>query len=494
MYITDNETSEHLHFDVAIVGGGITGITTAFLLQKAGKKCIVLEANNIGFGTTGGTTAHLNTLLDTPYRDIIKDFSSNEAILLKRAAVDAIGFIKSTVKELNIDCGFEETNAYLFSQDESQLKELQEIYEGCESVGLDTNYADYIPVPISFNGAIEVKGHAKFHPLRYVYALAKKYEETGGTIVQNARVVECTEEKNGVLIKTEGSSYTAKSVIYATHIPPGINLLHLRCAPWRTYAMAVTLNNDNDYPQGLVYDLYDPYHYYRTQRIDGKNYLIVGGEDHKTAQVENTDSHFLRLESHIRKYFDVKEIANRWSSQYFESADGLPYIGHLPGAPENIYVATGFGGNGMIYGTIAAHLLCCIIMGTKNEWQNLFAPSRIKPVAGFTNFMDHNLDVVKELVGKILSKEKLNALADISPGEGKVVKFENQLIAISKDSRGNIHALNPLCTHMKCTVAWNLSEQSWDCPCHGARYSPTGKVLTGPASKDLKLIVSGNKK
>ena len=492
-YKTTNHSNDHREFDVAIVGAGITGITTAYLLQKAGKKCIVLESNSVGFGTTGGTTAHLNTLLDTPYRDIIKDFGIDAAMTVRKATTEAIDFIKNTIETLNIDCGFEETSAFLFSQDDNQLKELKEIFEACERVKLDARFSDTTPLPISFNGAFEVMHQGKFHPLRYIYGLAKSFEETGGVIAQNTRVIDCESDENIVLVKTETSGYKAKSVIYATHIPPGINLLHLRCAPWRSYAMAVTLNGDY-YPQGLAYDMYDPYHYYRTQEIDGNQYLIAGGEDHKTAHVENTESNFLRLESHIRKYFEVKEVAYRWSSQYFESTDGLPYIGHLPGASKNIYVATGFGGNGMTYGTIAADILCNLLTGKPDERIDLFSPGRIKPIAGFTNFVDHNADVVKEFAAKILTKEKLHALADIAPGEGRIVKFENQVIAVSKDTKGTIRALSPQCTHMKCTVAWNQTEQSWDCPCHGARYSLTGKVLTGPADKDLKLIISSTNK
>jgi len=486
--------NEHQEFDVVIVGAGITGITTGYLLQLAGKKCLIVEANSIGFGTTGGTTAHLNTLLDTPYRDIIKDFGIDAARQVKEAATYAINFIKKTINTHSIDCQFEETSAFLFSQDDQQLKELKEILESCEKVGLDVHYADAITVPISFTGAFEVGMQGKFHPLLYVHGLAKKFEEAGGTIVQHSRVTGCEENGTSLHVTTETGDYNAHALIYATHIPTGINLLHLRCAPWRSYAMAVTLNNEREYPSGLAYDLYDPYHYYRTQQINDKKYLIVGGEDHKTGHVENTESQFLRLESHIRKYFDVKEIAYRWSSQYFDSADGLPYIGHLPGVAKNIYVATGYGGNGMIYGTIAGRVLCNIITQQNDELISLFSPSRLKPVAGFTNFMSHNLDVMKEFAGKILSKEKLQTLADISPGEGKVVKYENQVIALSKDMKGNIHALNSACTHMKCTVSWNLTEQSWDCPCHGARYSRLGKVLTGPADRDLKLIISGNDK
>jgi glycine/D-amino acid oxidase-like deaminating enzyme/nitrite reductase/ring-hydroxylating ferredoxin subunit len=476
-----------LVYDVIIVGGGITGVSTALLLQQAGKQCLLLEGNNLGFGTTGGTTAHLNTLLDTPYTTLIKNFGEENARLVRQATGEAIRNIKATIQKNNIDCGFEETSAFLFAQEDKQVKELDDIHDACLKVSLDAQFSEHIPIPVPFVKAIQVSEQAKFHPLQYVFALAKLFEEAGGHILQNCHVNEYREKDNIISVDTTVSVYQTNSLIYATHIPPGVNLLHLRCAPSRSYAMAVTLNDEN-YPNALAYDMYDPYHYYRTQDVDGVRYLIVGGKDHKTGHVDNTDSHFMQLEGHVRKYYDVKEVAFKWSSQYFEPADGLPYIGHLPGASKNVLVATGYGGNGMVYSTVAARVLKDMIQEQENPLIKLFAPSRIKPAAGFVNFIEHNADVVKQFVGQWFSHEKLEELSGLAPGEGKVVKYEDHHIAISKDKSGNIHAINPTCTHMKCSVAWNSAEQSWDCPCHGARYSAQGKVITGPASKDLEVI------
>lgn len=251
--------------------------------------------------------------------------------------------------------------------------------------------------------------------------------------------------------------------------------------------MAVTLESDH-YPEALSYDMYDPYHYYRTQIVDGQPYLIVGGEDHKTGHEVNTLHCFLQLESHIRKHFKVKEVVYQWSSQYFEPADGLPYIGYLPGQQDNIYVATGFGGNGMVYSGVAALLLKDIITGAKPANEKLFDANRIKPVAGFTNFVTHNADVVKQFFGKLFSGEKISQLAELAPGEGKMIKYEDHKIALYKSEKGALHAVSPTCTHLQCEVQWNTAEKSWDCPCHGARYDYTGKAVTGPADRDLEPV------
>jgi glycine/D-amino acid oxidase-like deaminating enzyme/nitrite reductase/ring-hydroxylating ferredoxin subunit len=485
-YITTNKPVTGNIYDVIIVGGGITGITTAMQLQEAGKKCIVLEANNLCFGTTGGTTAHLNTLLDTPYTTIQKNFSKSRAQEVARVTAEAIQLVRNNIQRYNIDCGFSEADAFLFAQDDKQEKELAAIREASVEAGLHLTETARIPVPVPFIKAIQVSGQARFNPVRYVYALANAFEQAGGVIVQDCRVTGA-EDNEMVEVETTRGVFKGTDLIYATHIPPGVNLLHLRCAPYRSYAMAVTLQ-DGNYPADLSYDMYDPYHYYRTQEVDGKKYLVAGGEDHKTGHAENTERCFLQLESHIRQHFKVREISYKWSSQYFEPADGLPYIGHLPGHPEHIYVATGFGGNGITYSQAAAIILKQLLLNEETVYTKLFDPNRLKPVAGFVNFIKHNADVVKEFAGRLFSGEDLDELASLAPGEGKLVEYEKKKIALYKDDDGTLHAASPVCKHLKCEVKWNNAERSWDCPCHGARYNFDGQVITGPSDADLETI------
>jgi glycine/D-amino acid oxidase-like deaminating enzyme/nitrite reductase/ring-hydroxylating ferredoxin subunit len=476
------------NFDVVIAGGGITGVTLALQLQQYGLKCVILEARNLGFGTTGGTTAHLNTLLDTPYNTLIKDFGIDGARFVASATRAAIQLVKDNIDEFNIDCGFEEVPGYLFSQTDDQQKELGDIRDSFIDVGINAEFTGDLPLSVPFKKAIRIPRQAKFHPLRYVHALAGAFEAAGGIIVENCRVInENSNADETIDIETTLGNFHAGALVYATHIPTGINILHLRCPAYRSYAMAVKLA-DNVYPHGLIYDMYDPYHYYRTQRIDGNDYLIVGGEDHKTGEEINTNGKFFQLESHIRAHFDVSEIAHKWSSQFFESVDGLPYIGHLPGHSKNVFVATGYGGNGITYSHVAALVLRGLILRHESPYSELFNPGRVKPVAGFTEFVKHNADVVKKFVGKWFGQEDLQTLAELAPGEGKVVNYEEHSLALYKNEQGVIHAVNPACTHMKCSVSWNAAEKSWDCPCHGARYNSQGEVLNGPANKDLEPV------
>lgn len=484
-YISGDEINSSALYDVAIVGGGITGITAALLLQNAGMNCIVLEAHSLCFGTTGGTTAHINTLLDVPYSTIEKNFSKEKSRLVGASVREAVDLIRQHVEKYKIDCDFKVTTATLFAKNEDQKEELEKISIATVDAGIKNSFTDEISIPVKFVKAMQVEGQAKFDPVRYVYKLAEEFEKAGGMIIQHCRVVAVDENEN-VAIETSNGKCTARFLIYATHIPPGVNLLHLRCIPFRSYAMAVTLKDDL-YPEDLIYDMFDPYHYYRTQETGGKKYFIGGGYDHKTAHEENQEYCFLKLESHLRKYFAIDKIAYKWSSQYYESPDGLPYIGQLPNH-KKIFVATGYGGNGMPYSNVAALSLKRIICREDNPYQELYDPNRLKLVAGFSNFISHNVDIVKQFASKFFSKEDLQQLAELATGEGKIVRYKDEKIAVYKDDNGVVHALHPICTHLGCEVKWNNAELTWDCPCHGARYSYTGTVVNGPASKNLAKV------
>jgi len=485
-YVPEKIIKKNVLYDVLIAGGGITGITTGLLLQEAGFNCIIVEAKNLCFGTTGGTTAHLNTLLDTTYPQMIKNFGKEKTIQVANGVKEAIALVRANIMQYEIDCSFSEANAYLFSQNEEQTKELEDILERSLEVGVEVASANSLELNIPFNKILRAVSQAKFNPVRYVYTLAKEFEKKGGQILINSRVTD-VDNNDVVTITTTNGIFKAKNLIYATHIPPTVNLVHLRCAPYRSYATAFQLKKGG-YPKELYYDMYDPYHYYRSQEIDGTQYMIVGGYDHKTGQEENTEKPFLELKAHCRKYFNVDQFEYEWSSQYFEPADGLPYIGHLPGQQDNIFVATGFGGNGMVYSHVAAVLLTNMLTGIGDPLIEVLNPNRIKPVAGFTNFIKHNAGVVKNFAEKLFSHEDLDELADVATGEGRLVDYEKQKMALYKDEAGMYHALSPSCTHLGCEVKWNAAECSWDCPCHGARYDVDGDVLTGPADRQLKKI------
>jgi glycine/D-amino acid oxidase-like deaminating enzyme/nitrite reductase/ring-hydroxylating ferredoxin subunit len=483
-----------MHFDAVVIGGGITGVTTALMLQLAGKKCLLLEANKIGFGTTAGTSAHLNSVLDTPYSDIIDKCGKEVAKKVAESASEAIQIIKQFVEKYKIECEFEEVKGYMYATDEQEEKELDKIYQSIKQVGLPTSYTSDIGAPIQFTKAIYFDQQARFHPLKYVQCLLDIYIKKGGRILENESMQNIEEEEGNLKVVGENFSFTAARVVHATHTYTGVNKLNFKLGPYRSYVLAVELQNPNDYPEGLIYDMKDPFHYLRKASDDSGDVLIVGGEDHKTGQEENPQYCFKNLEAFVRKHFAVKSIRNAWSSQYYESTDALPYIGALTKENPKEFIATGFSGNGMIFGTLSAKIISDLILTGESSYTDIYAPLRNSPIAGFKAFVSENVNVVKRLIGDRFKKETLEVLAALSPGEGKVVSYEEESLAIYKDESGKVYALDPVCKHAGCIVQWNNAEKSWDCPCHGARYGIDGAMLNGPARLPLDLIDLTEKK
>lgn len=483
-----NGTSDNndIIYDVLVIGGGITGLTTALLLQESGKNCVLAEAHTIGYGATGGTTAHINTFIDSYYHSIEKDFGEDNAKLVARACQEAVGLVDGIVQKYEIDCDFSFKNGYLYAETDKDVSELNKIYESSLKAGVEVRTSDTIPVSVPFIKAIAFSKQAQIHPLKYIYALAAEFIKKGGLILENTLITSTEKEKDFHTVTAENRTIKTAKIVYATHIPPGINLLHFRCAPYRSYALAAKLL-DNNYPADLAYDLQDPYHYFRTHNINGQNYLVVGGSDHKTGQ-GNPEEAFQSLEQYLHQYYNVSSIDYKWSAQYYIPADGLPYIGKLPGFDEDVYVATGFSGSGITLGSIAGKILKDLIFGVENNYTELFSPGRLKPIAGFSDFVKENSNVAYRFVADRLSIKDIDSLNDIPRDGGAVVEYNGEKLAIYKDAGGEIHALNPICTHAGCVVNWNMVEKSWDCPCHGARYDINGEVLTGPADRKLQKI------
>ncbi|MFD0794204.1 FAD-dependent oxidoreductase [Mucilaginibacter litoreus] len=474
-------------YDTLIVGGGITGLTTALLLQTQGRQTILAEARNIGFGTTGGTTAHLNTFFDATYADAESDFSQEAARLLASCGKEAFALIDSLAKQFSINCDLEYKDGYLYAETQEEAKVLQEIFDASKRAGVEVEEADTNGVKVPFVKSIVFKKQGQFHPLKYIFGLAQAFVEAGGVILENTFIKEADFQDEVHTVKADKVIIKAKNLVYATHISPGLDILDIRNAPYRSYVLGLRLKNEADYPQHLSYDSKDPYHYYRTHEIEGKKYLILGGEDHKTGH-EDPEAAFKALEEYARKYYDIDAVAFKWSSQYYSPSDQLPYIGELPGGADNTYVAIGYNGNGMMFGTISGKIISDMIIGKQSPYQKLFSPSRIKPVAGFTEFVKENADVAYRFIADRFSADKIESLKELAPGTGTIVKYEGDKLAVYKDDAGNITALSPTCTHAGCIVNFNAAEKSWDCPCHGGRYDINGKVITGPPRRDLQNI------
>lgn len=479
-----NTPSEELKriFDCLIVGGGITGLTVALLLQNAGHKTVLAEAHTIGFGTTGGTSAHINTFADTAFKEAESAFGEKGAKLFAEAIRDGFDLIRHNIDKYQINCDYAIKTGYLYAETDDEVKQLDDIYAGCVKVGVQVSYVDKVPTPVPFKKALQFDGQAQFHPLKYLQGLQKEYLASGGIIQENTRI-ENVENVGNVL---KAGDLQAKKLIYATHMPPNINLFNFECAPYRSYVMAVKLKTDH-YPDTLIYDMQEPYHYVRSHCIDGEQLLLIGGLDHKTGH-EDAEKAFADLEKYIRDYYPVSSVKYSWSSQYYIPADGFPYVGPLPFAAEGVYCATGFNGNGMMLGSVAAKLLSDLVSAKENPYADLFSTRRVKPIDSFSEFVKENADVGYRFITDRFGIPETNSLNRLKQGTGKLIELDGKKIAAYKDEKGNIHALNPVCTHAGCIVGWNSEEKSWDCPCHGARFDIAGNVLTGPATINLQTL------
>ncbi len=476
-----------LHFDTIIVGAGITGVTLAKELQNRGKNCLILEKANIGFGTTGGTTAHINNFFDSSYDEIISDFGEYGAKTLAGAAKETIRYIKSNIIKYHISCEYHECSSFLFSAEPKQNDQLEKIFDAHQEVGIETVKVHTIPFPLPFENAIEIKGQAQFHPLRYINRLIKEFEKEGGTILTETQVVDFENKDGKVKVSTsDDACFSADNLVWATHIPPGNNRFSVLLAPYRSYVLTAKLDNPVT-QMAQAADLYDPYHYIRYHKSDDDYYVIVGGFDHVTGDEKDTEKHFADLSAYVDEHFKYKNIVAKWSSQYYVPADGLAYIGQMPGE-NNIYISTGYNGNGMTFGSMASLIIPDLMDGKTSPLSNLLSPGRIKPVASARNVISEVFNASAHFVKDKFSAEKIKDLDTISAGEGKIIKHDGNTIAAYRDLKSEIHLLSPVCPHTGCNVVWNPSEVTWDCPCHGSRFSIDGSLLNGPAMSDLKKI------
>ncbi|AWB46331.1 FAD-dependent oxidoreductase [Paenibacillus sp. CAA11] len=482
--------SGHIEADVAVIGAGITGITTAYLLIKEGLKVVLVDAGRILNGTTGHTTAKITAQHGMIYDELIQHFGEKNARLYYDANTEALSFIRQTVKEHQIDCGFKEEDAYLYADTEEDLKQLQKEWTAYEKLGLPGDWLNSIALPIIVQGAIRLREQAQFHPLHYLQSLLEYFTKHGGTVYENTTFGEQVEEESGRLVlKTEQGKHTIKCsyAVSASHYPfyDGGAMYFARLHADRSYIVAI--EPETTYAGGMYINCGQPTRSIRSAQWEGKELLLIGGEGHKTGKSECTIKHYEALEQFGASVFGAKQIPFRWSAQDLVTIDKVPYIGQVTKDKPNVLIATGFAKWGMTSGTLSALMLRDRIMKRDNRYAELFTPQRFKADPGVKNLVVQNAQVAKDLVaGKIeMVHTKLD---EVRPDEGAVVRHNGKRAGAYKDKTGKVHLVDTTCTHMGCELEWNAGERSWDCPCHGSRFSYTGEVMEGPATKPLKTL------
>lgn len=472
--------------DVAIVGGGITGVTAALLLARQGKRVVLLEARSVGQGETGFTTAHLTEAIDTRYATLTRDFGRDGARCAADASRAAIDRIERFVAELGLDCDFRRLAGYLYTEREADLESLHAEHHAANEVGLETSMTRDVPLPFPTAGAVVFPRQAEVHIGAYLAGLAKAFTAAGGLLFEDTRVVS-VEDGDPCVVAAESGVVRAAHVIMASNVPLNRVFLQTKLAHYRSYAIAASV--DGPRVPGLFWDTDDPYHYIRSASVPGSDasVLIVGGEDHKTGTTEDTDARYERLARFVAQRFPLREVTLRWSAQIIETVDGLPFIGRNA-MDTRVFVATGFSGNGLTFGTAGGMLMTDLVLGRENPWRDVFEPTRMKPIASASDFVGNNAEVGLHMVGDRLRAPEARDLSAIAPGEGKLVRVNGRRLAVYRAPAGQLHAVSPVCPHLGCLVHFNVAERSWDCPCHGSRFDVSGAVLNGPSTKALACV------
>jgi len=469
--------------EVLIIGGGITGLTLATLLNDAGIHSMLVEATHISNGTTGLSSCHLTTESDRQYRKIYKDFGEETTGMVARSRAQSIEFIEQLIKNKKIDCDFKRVSGYLYANTPEEIAELESEYRHAGYVGLPVELTDEIDLPFPVAKALKFENQAVFNAQSFLGGLAEQLVNSKCQIFENTRVTNIREDRGLFTVSANGVTIKALKVVMATHIPLFFNVLQTLAFPYISYVIAAAV--EDDIPQHLYWDMDDPYHYIRSTEFNGKNYLIVGGADHKVGHEEETSGRFRELEAYARKHFNVTSIDFRWSAEFFESADGLPFIGESPFS-KNLYVATGFSGDGLVYGPMAALIINDLIQGKTNPYYDAYDSTRITIAASMADFFKENIDNMRSFVADKFKGAAQESPEHLAPGEGKILNLNGEKAAVAKDAQGEVHAVSPVCTHLKCNVHYNNAEQTWDCPCHGSRFAIDGSVVYGPAVNPLE--------
>jgi glycine/D-amino acid oxidase-like deaminating enzyme/nitrite reductase/ring-hydroxylating ferredoxin subunit len=483
--------NENLHTDVCVVGAGIAGLTTAYLLTQAGKKVVVLDDGPLAGGMSSATTAHLSNAIDDRSFEIERIHGHEGARLAVASHTAAIHRIEAIVQKEKIQCDFERLNGYLFlPPGESEVLLDRELAAAHNSGLSDVEKIARVPWPDFDTGpCLRFPNQGQFHPLKYLAGLAKAIDRDGGRLFTKSHADEI---KGGApaRIKVGRHEVTADAVVVATNVPVNDLLaIHTKQAPYMTYVIGAEVPCGS-VQKALYWDTEDPYHYIRLQSCTngGQEHeiLIVGGEDHKSGQADDAGERHARLEAWSRDRFPmIEKIEFVWGGQVMETMDGLAFIGRNPMDSSNVFVATGDSGMGMTHGTIAGMLLTDLIQGRENPWAKLYDPSR-KSLHTLGTFAKENLNVAAQY-GAWLTAGEVDSVDEIVLGSGAILRRGLTKLAVYRDDHGKLHERSAVCTHLGCIVQWNPAENTWDCPCHGSRFNKTGQPINGPANSELPL-------
>lgn len=479
------QLKENINVDVVIVGAGITGLTAAYLLIKEGLQVAIIEADRILHGTTGHTTGKVTAQHGLIYNELIKNTSINKARLYYEANDEALQFIEATIKQNEINCDFHKQDAYIFATTDKYRKKLEQEADAYKKIGINGKLVKKIPFPIDIKNALLMSNQAQFHPLKYLKSLVEILVNNGTQIYENTVAVNLDKADQPIVLTRENYQITANKVLICTHFPfyEGSGLYSTRLYASRSYAL-VAMKKDQ-YPGGMYVSVDKPTHSIRSINVNGAEYTLIVGEDHITGRGHDTATYYNSLLTFGEQFLNIANVEYRWSAQDLVTLDKIPYIGPITNREPNILIATGYRKWGLTNGTAAALLMKDLVLNKQNRFEQLFSPTRFYANPSIKNFLTQNAEVVGQLLkGKL--KIPTKTIADLNTNEGSIVIINGKRKGAYRDNDRNIHLVDPTCTHIGCEVEWNSGENTWDCPCHGSRFSYSGEVIEGPAEKGLQ--------
>lgn len=506
----NSKLESEIDSEVCIIGGGLTGITSAYYLSKLGKKVIVLEKNRIGQHTSGNTTGKITSQHDLFYKYLTDSLGIEMAKQYLESNEQAIKNIEEIINEEGIDCDFEKQDAYIFTQDNNELDKIKDEVQTVQRLGLDAEFINGEEIPIKLKecgnsdvdvplnednfhikkilGAIKFPNQASFNPIKYLNGLVNVIEGMGVSLYEDSKVIDVKKSNGIYTVYTEKGKINAKYVILACHYPiinePGFYFMKMYQST--SYIIAVD-PGDEKIVEGMYINAETPTISFRTGKYNDKKILLIAGMDHKTGEKINLSDRYNKLEKIAQNLYPNSKTLFKWNTEDCISLDKIPYIGEFSTLMPNMYVATGYKKWGMTTSNIAANIITDKILGRLNPYEDVFDSKRLKPIKNYKELTNMVKEVSYSLVINKLRKSH-ESLNDLKKGEGKIIEIDNVKVGVYKDDEERIYAIKPVCAHLKCELSWNNLDKTWDCPCHGSRFDYKGNNIYDPAIKNLEVI------
>ncbi|GAA0611403.1 FAD-dependent oxidoreductase [Virgibacillus siamensis] len=481
------QLQESVKTDVGIVGGGITGITAAYLLAEEGLDVTLIDAGVFLNGTTGHTTAKITAQHGLIYDEFSRHFGVEKASMYYQANMEAKQLIENLIDQHEIKCNYQQEDAFVYATSEQYQEKLETEKKAYDDLGISGEFTNSIPLGLSVKGALRMDNQAQFHPLKYLKTIVKEAEKNGAAFYENTTAVDVEYNKHPAIVTRNGQRITCRYVIQASHYPfyDGQGFYPTRMYAERAYVIAT--KTPKKFPGGIYINAESPSRSIRSAQMDGKEMWLFAGENHKTGQGQSTMEHYDALQQFAEEKFGISEYMYRWSAQDLTTLDKMPYIGPVTGGENSVFVATGFRKWGMTNGTIAARIITDRILKKENPYSELYSPSRFQADPAIRKFVRTNADVGKHLIkGKL--EYTNNNIDELTPDSAITTRINGMRAGVYMDKEKNLYAVDTTCKHLGCETHWNSGDRTWDCPCHGSRYSYTGEVLNGPANEPLNKV------